>query len=64
MLPELKKAITDSMFENINDFQLVNNTVNEFRQYIYTPAGEYCVGGKRVSEFITSFDKLLKEDKG
>lgn len=61
MLIELKKAIIAYMIENINDFQLVNQTVNEFRQYIYLPSGEYCIGGEIVSKFISSFYNLIKE---
>ena len=61
MMTELKKAITAYMIENVNDFQLVNNTVTEFKQYIYLPSGEYCIGGETVSKFIDSFKNLIKE---
>lgn len=57
---ELKKAILLYMLENQNEFQLVNNTVEKFRQYIYTPEGEYCIGGKKVAEFVSASDKLIK----
>lgn len=57
---ELTKAIVNHMLENIKDFQLTNNTIEKFRQYIYTPEGSYCYGGEQVSEFITQFNKLCK----
>lgn len=59
MLIELKKAIFDYMCGNA-DFQIVNNTVKKFRQYIYTPEGEFCIGGKKVHDFIVEVDKLLR----
>lgn len=52
MNKELKIAIVNFMFENDKVFQLTNTTTKQFRQYIYTPDGEYCFGGENVSEFI------------
>lgn len=60
MNKELKKAIVDFMFEHDKDYQLVNNTKEEFRQYIYTPKGEYCFGGKEVGEFVNNVEKIVK----
>ena len=60
MRKELKKAIIDYMFENLNHHQLVNSTTTHFRQYIYTEKGDYCIGGKDVSDFIDAVEKLLK----
>lgn len=60
MKTELKKAIIAYMFDNANEFQLLNATTNEFRQYIYTPDGNYCIGGERVSEFINEVERLIK----
>jgi hypothetical protein len=57
MNQELKKAIVNYMFDNAKQFQLLNSTINEFRQYIYTPKGEYIIGGKEVSEFINLVDR-------
>lgn len=54
---ELKKAIVNYMFDNANQFQLVNSTKSEFRQYIYTPEGAYIIGGEEVGEFINLVDK-------
>jgi len=59
MITELKKEIIDFMFENKNEFQLVNATHEKFRQYIYKPDGNYCIGGNGVSEFISKADKLI-----
>ncbi len=62
MRTELKKAIIDFMFANINYFGLTNHTVDKFRQYIYTPEGEHCFGGKEVSDFIHQSEKLIKSE--
>lgn len=59
MYPELKKAIIDWLFENKNQWQRVNACHECFRQYIYTPEGNYCIGGKVVSDFISAADKLI-----
>jgi len=60
MRTELKKAIIDWMFENKGLHQLVNGTHANFRQYVYTPEGDYCIGGKEVSEFVSMVDKLIR----
>lgn len=60
MNKDLKKAIVTWMFENSTEFQLLNATKEKFRQYIYTPDGEYCFGGKVVSEFINQCYTLVK----
>ena len=59
MYLELKKAIIDWLIENKNEFQRTNACHEHFRQYIYTPEGNYCIGGKVVSEFISNAEKLL-----
>lgn len=58
---ELKKAIIEYMIENIEQFQLVNATTQKFRQYIFTPEGDYCIGGQYVSNFISAFESLIKQ---
>jgi DNA polymerase II large subunit len=58
MNSELKKVIFLYMNENANDFQLVINTFEKFKQYIYLPDGNYCIVGKEVSEFIEAVIKL------
>ena len=60
MRKDLKQAIIAYMFENDKEFQLLNKTTEKFRQYIFTPEGEFCFGGKEVSEFISSVDKLIQ----
>ncbi len=59
MNTELKKAIVNFMFDNSKDFQLINNTVKEFRAYIYNDKGNYLIGGENVSNFIKQTEKLI-----
>ena len=49
------------MVDNNNLFSLVNNTIEHFKQYIYLPDGNYCIGGFEVGDFIISVEKLLKQ---
>lgn len=56
---ELKKAIVNWFFENVNAWQRVNACHDYFRQYIYDSNGNYIIGGKRVSDFIRAIDKVL-----
>jgi hypothetical protein len=56
---ELKKAIFDYMIEKHDLFNLVNNTVDHFREYIYNSEGNYLIGWKEVAEFITELNKLI-----
>lgn len=60
MKTELKKAIISYMFENEKAFQLYNQTVENFRQYIYDQKGEYLIGGEEVAHFISMSEKLIK----
>jgi hypothetical protein len=60
---ELRKAIVVYMLENENDFQLVNNTTKQFKQYIYNEEGEHCFGGEATHHFITAFATLIKTNK-
>jgi len=59
MNTELKKAIINFMFDNSKDFQLTNNTIKEFRLYIYDDKGNYLIGGENVSNFIKQAEKLI-----
>ena len=61
MYLELKKAIIDWLIENKNVWQRSSACREAFRQYIYTPDGNYCIGGEVVSVFISEADKLLFE---
>ena len=56
---ELKKAIIAHIFENFSDFQMVNNTTDKFRAYIYDSKGEYLIGGNEVYEFIKDAIELI-----
>jgi len=56
---DLKKSIVNYMLDNVNQFQLLNLTFKEFKQYIYTPKGDYCIGGEKVSDFIRNVDKYI-----
>ena len=60
MNTELKKAIIIWMFDNANEFQLLNATTNEFRQYIFNQSGEFLIGGEAVSDFIRFAEKIVK----
>jgi len=59
MKKELKQAIVNHIFENSTDFQLVNNTTDKFRAYIYDNTGNYLIGGEDVYKFITDAIELL-----
>lgn len=59
MNKELKRAIIDFVFEHTTEFQLHNVTVDHFRQYIYSPSGEYIIGGARVYKFIEDAIDLI-----
>lgn len=56
---ELKKAIVNYIFDNSNEFQIINATVKEFKLYIYNDKGNFLIGGEQVSEFISEAIKLL-----
>jgi hypothetical protein len=60
MNKKLKDAIIKNVQENVNDFQLVNTVVDNFRAYIYDADGDYLIGGEKVSNFIVDFIKLYK----
>lgn len=56
---KLKKAIFDYMIENRKEFQLVNSTVDHFRQYIYDNTGNHIIGGQGVHDFIIVANQLI-----
>lgn len=58
---ELKKAIVNFIFDNSNEFQIINATVNNFKLYIYNDQGNFLIGGEQVSEFISEAIKLLRK---
>ena len=57
---ELKKAIIDWIFNNMNDFQIVSACHEAFCEYIYNREGNYLIGGAEVSNFIKEAIKLIK----
>ena len=59
MKKELKQAIVNFIFDNEKEFQIVNTTIDRFRNYIYGNDGNYLIGGKDVSYFITKQIELL-----
>ena len=59
MNTQLKQAITNFIFDNLNEFQLVNATTRHFRPYIYDAQGEYLYGGKQVTNFIKQATQLI-----
>ena len=59
MNTQLKDAIIKHIQANAKDFQLVNNTIGHFRQYIYDSEGEYfAYGGQEIVNFINDFINL------
>jgi hypothetical protein len=62
MRTELKKAIIEWIFGNLNTWQITNECINEFRQYIYKENGSYCIGGREVSDFIEKAISLITEE--
>ena len=57
---ELKKAIINYIFDNIDLFQLTNNAIENFREYIYNSEGGYLIGGEEVADFIRDAEKLIE----
>ena len=55
MQTELKNAIIKAVQDNADEYQLTNFITDKFRPYIYTPKGEYLVGGESVGQFIRDF---------
>lgn len=56
---ELRKAIVEWLLENENVWQRTNECREHFRQYIYNDEGNYIIGGKKVSDFISNIDTVL-----
>ena len=59
MYKELKEAIIKWLFEHGNEWQRIIACTEAFRQYIYTPEGNFCIGGEKVHDFILAADKLI-----
>ena len=58
MYKELKKAIIMWLLEHENEW-----CREAFKEYIYNVEGNYLIGGKDVSDFITAADELLYKQK-
>ena len=56
---ELKQAIVNYIFKNIYDFQIVNSTIDQFKNYIYDKEGEYLIGGGDIAKFIKDANNLI-----
>lgn len=59
---ELKIAIINWLIENEKQFQRINSCIDEFRQYIYTSEGNFCINGENVYYFIKDADNLLYKE--
>lgn len=59
MEKELKRAIINFIIDNEGDLQLTNNTTHKFGSYIYDSAGNYIIGGEKVSDFIENVIKII-----
>lgn len=62
MQTQLKDAIIKHVQEHQGDFQLVNNTIYNFYNYIYDKRGNYLIGGEKVAQFISEFIKLYTNE--
>ena len=58
---ELKKQIVIFILENTKEFQINSATKAKFGPYIYDIQGDYLIGGKDVSEFISKAIELIKK---
>ena len=59
MNKDLKRAIINWLLDNENRWMRVIECYREFRPYIYDIKGNYLIGGKEVSDFISQADKFL-----
>lgn len=58
---QLKEKIIKYIFDNKDQFQLVNTTITHFREYIYNSKGEYLIGGELIAQFIKkAIDLIIK----
>ena len=56
---ELKKCILIWLMENENVFNRLNGCIEYFRLYIYTPEGQFLIGGEDVYNYIKELEKLI-----
>lgn len=60
MQTQLKDLIINHVQYNTNEFQLINHTIDYFKEYIYSKDGNYLICGEQVAQFITDFINLYK----
>jgi len=60
---QIKKQIINYIFENQDEFQLTNATINNFREYIYNKEGNYLTGGELIANFIRKAIDLIINNK-
>lgn len=61
---ELKQQIIKYIFDNKDDFQLVNATIKHFSNYIYDYKNDgYLIGGELIAEFIKKAIDLIIHNK-
>lgn len=56
---ELMKVIINWLFDNKDAYQRVDTCKEYFKSYIYDVNGNYLIGGKEVSNFITAADMAI-----
>lgn len=57
----IKQDIAKYFVANIKYWNLVNDTVDHFREYIYTKEGNYTEIGAELCRFIDRLDKKAQE---
>ena len=57
--PELKKAIINYIFEKYNVFNRLNNTIHNFKNYIYDENWNYLIWWKDILGWIQNIDKMI-----
>ena len=56
---KLKQAIINYIFEKYNVFNRLNNTIHNFKNYIYDENWNYLIWWKDIIEWIEKIDKMI-----
>lgn len=56
---ELKQAIINYIFEKYNVFNRLNNTIHNFKNYIYDENWNYLIWWKDILQWIEKIDKMI-----
>ena len=56
---ELKQAIINYILQNYNLFNRLNNTIHNFKNYIYDENWNYLIWWKDIVEWIEKIDKMI-----